>query len=68
VFYGSSQQKFAPLAVYSGEPCVNRGETGRTGVDTPDSGWIQLKVCIQCVLFSVGFNLISLFSYANFLF
>jgi len=36
--------KFAPLNVYSGLPCVNRG-------NTPESGWIHLKVGMQCVLF-----------------
>jgi len=37
--------KFAPFA---GVPRVNRG-------DTPESRWINLKVGIQCVLFSVGY-------------
>jgi len=33
--------------VHSGVPCVNRG-------DTPESGWIHLKVDIQCVIFGRG--------------
>jgi len=36
--------KFALLAcVYSGVPRVNRGETGKTWVDTPESGF---TVCL----------------------
>jgi len=47
VFYGSLQQNLHHLHMYSGVPHVNRG-------DTPESGWIHLKVSIQCVIFSVG--------------
>jgi len=45
--------KFAPLTRASSVPCVNSGYT-------PESGWIQLKIGIQCVLFSVGFEQIAL--------
>jgi len=41
--------KFAPLTCVFGVPHVNRG-------DTPESGWIHLKVGIQWVLFSVGIS------------
>jgi len=46
MFYGGLRQNLHHLLVYSGVLCVNRG-------DTPDSGWIHLKVGIQCVLFLV---------------
>jgi len=41
VFYGGLRH------VYSGVARVNRG-------NTPESGWIHLKVGIQCVLFLEG--------------
>jgi len=39
-------EKICNMCIHSGVPGVNRG-------DTPESGWIHLKVGIQCILFSV---------------
>jgi len=36
-FYGSSRQNLHHLHMYSGVPHVNRGETGKMRVDTPES-------------------------------
>jgi len=36
MYYGSLWQN---LHMYSGVPHVNRDETGKMQVDTPDSGW-----------------------------
>jgi len=47
VFYGGLRQNLHHLLLYFGVPHVFR-------VDTLESGWIHLKVGIQCVLFSVG--------------
>jgi len=45
VFYGALQQNLHHQHVYSGAPGVNRG-------DTPESGWIHLKVGTQlCLIF-----------------
>jgi len=51
VFYGSLRQNLHHMYVYSGVPHVNRGETGKMQVYTLDSGWIHLKVGIQCGIF-----------------
>jgi len=59
VYYGSLRQNLHHLHVFSGEPHVNKGETGKMRVDKADSRWIQLKVGIQCVLFLVGLGSFS---------
>jgi len=54
MFYGGLRQNLHYWQMYCGVPHVNRGETGKVRVDAPESGWIHLKVGIQCALFSVG--------------
>jgi len=43
------------MVVYDKICTINTGVQHVNRGDTPESGWIDLKVGIQCVLFLVGF-------------